>query len=269
MTKRTSAAPSKKDQLELAVIECLDELKHPTARDAFIAQSKDPKYYGMDFSERLSLILQAEVTKRKERRTERLLKESKIDDKTVSVQNIVYSEERNANAAVIKELAKGRWLENPGKDWIIVTGKTGTGKTFISKCLLKQAIDNGHRGCYIRANHLFDDLALAREEHKITKFKESLNRYQVLLIDDFNFQCITETVLEDFLDLLDDRYKKAFLIITSQFPLEEWYGYLQNNPSIMNKTRADAIMDRIINNSQTVELKGPSMREARRKPTTP
>ena len=108
MTKRTSAAPSKKDQLELAVIECLDELKHPTARDAFIAQSKDPKYYGMNFSERLSLILQDEVTKRKGRRTERLLEESKIDDKTVRVQNIVYSEERNTNAAVITELSKRR-----------------------------------------------------------------------------------------------------------------------------------------------------------------
>ncbi|GAB1826456.1 MAG: hypothetical protein KH037_07930 [Burkholderiales bacterium] len=136
MTKRTSATFAKKDQLELAVIECWDALKHPTARDVFIAQSKDPKYYGMDFSGRLSLILQAEITKRKERRTERLLKESKIDDKTVSVQNIVYSEERNANAAVIKELAKGRWLENPGKDWIIVTRKLlpGYQRSIVKKC---------------------------------------------------------------------------------------------------------------------------------------
>lgn len=122
--------------MELAVIGCWDELKHPTARDAFIAQSKDPKYYGMDFSGRLSLILQAEITKRKERRTERLLKESKIDDKTVSIQNTVYSEERNANAAVIKELAKGRWLENPGKDWIIVTKKLlpGYQRSIVKKC---------------------------------------------------------------------------------------------------------------------------------------
>lgn len=93
----------------------------------------------MDFSEPSSLSLQAEITKRKERRTVRLVKESKIEDKTVSVQNIVYSD--NANGAVIKELAEGRWLENPDKDWIIVTG---TGKTFISRCLLKQATDKGY-----------------------------------------------------------------------------------------------------------------------------
>ena len=246
------------------VVDKFNELKLSVARDAFIAQSKEPAYYGMDFAERLALILQPELLEKKKRRTERLLKESKIDDKTVSMENIIYSDERHLDQALMKELAKGRWLENERKSWFVITGKAGTGKTFIAKSLLKQALELGYKGKYIRANHLFDELELAREEKRISKYKESFNKYKVLLVDDFNFQIVSEQVLEDFLDLIDIRYERAFLIITSQFPMDDWYANFQSNKNIVNKTRADAIMDRIVNSIQCIELKGSSMRERRK-----
>ncbi|MDO5761976.1 MAG: ATP-binding protein [Bacteroidales bacterium] len=60
------------------------------------------------------------------------------------------------------------------------------------------------------------------------------------------------------LTLFEDRYEKKSVIITSQLPLERWYDY------IAEPTLADAIMDRLVNSSEHIELKGETLRHKRR-----
>ena len=60
------------------------------------------------------------------------------------------------------------------------------------------------------------------------------------------------------LTMLEDRYEKKSLVITSQLPLERWYDY------IAEPTLSDAIMDRLVNSSEHIELKGETMRHKRK-----
>ena len=59
------------------------------------------------------------------------------------------------------------------------------------------------------------------------------------------------------MELVEDRYGKSALIITSQVPVSKWYDI------IGEQTIADAILDRIVHNAHRLELKGESLRKKR------
>lgn len=64
------------------------------------------------------------------------------------------------------------------------------------------------------------------------------------------------------LQLLEDRYGKKSIIVTTQIPVPKWYEYI-NDPTL-----ADAILDRLTANAHRIELKGESLRILRRKKIT-
>lgn len=84
-----------------------------------------------------------------------------------------------------------------------------------------------------------------------------LNKNDLIIFDDFGLQKMDADTRLALLTLLDDRYEKKSVIITSQLPVEKWYDY------IAEATLADAIMDRLANSSHHFELEGPSLRKKR------
>ena len=57
------------------------------------------------------------------------------------------------------------------------------------------------------------------------------------------------------MDIIDNRYNQASTIIVSQIPVSVWYDIIGEG------TIADAILDRIVNSSHRIDLKGESMRK--------
>lgn len=77
------------------------------------------------------------------------------------------------------------------------------------------------------------------------------------VLDDLAIAPITTPERQDLLELLDDRVGCRSTLITSQLPSTAWHQGL-NEPTI-----ADAIMDRLMNGSHTISLKGESLRRAK------
>ena len=65
---------------------------------------------------------------------------------------------------------------------------------------------------------------------------------------------MSQEVQLTLLQLLEDRYVKKSIIVTSQLPVAKWYEYI-NDPTL-----ADAILDRLSANAHRLELKGESLR---------
>ncbi len=82
-----------------------------------------------------------------------------------------------------------------------------------------------------------------------------LDRNDLIIFDDFGLQQMDENTRIALLTLLDDRYEKKSVIITSQLPIDKWYDY------IAEATLADAIIDRLYNSSHHIALEGPSLRK--------
>ena len=107
---------------------------------------------------------------------------------------------------------------------------------------------------YKRASRLFTDLAQARGEGRLPRLMTTLERTRLLIIDDWGPEPLNAEQRRDLLEIVDDRYDRGSLLITSQVPVSKWHEI------IADPTLGDAILDRIVHRAHRIELKGPSMR---------
>jgi DNA replication protein DnaC len=108
----------------------------------------------------------------------------------------------------------------------------------------------------MRAPRLFGDLALSRGDGRYPRLMRSLTKTQLLVIDDWGLSTLTDNERRDLLEILEDRHNVGSTIVTSQLPVKHWHEV------IGNATLADAILDRLVHNAYTVDLKGESLRKA-------
>lgn len=212
-----------------------------------------PQMGELGFDERLGLLVEAEWLYRENKRLERALKEAKLKIGGACVEAIDYPAQRRLAKATVAQLATCRWVAEHQQ--ILITGATGTGKTYIACAFAQQACRRGHRAVYRRASRLFHDLRLARADGTYASLLARLSRVHVLLVDDFALTPMDEHEKRDLIEVLEDRYGTHSTIITSQLPPEAWHEY------IGDPTLADAICDRLLHNAHRIALKGPSRRK--------
>jgi DNA replication protein DnaC len=82
-----------------------------------------------------------------------------------------------------------------------------------------------------------------------------LVKADLLILDDFGLQAFDNHGREALMDIIDDRYNKTSTIVSSQIPVSLWYDIIGEG------TIADAILDRIVNSSHRIDLKGESLRK--------
>jgi DNA replication protein DnaC len=220
---------------------------------AWAEQQQQPKVAQLSFDERLGLLVDAEWMHRENRRMNRALREAKLRLTQACVEDIEYSARRELDKAVVRQLASCRWVQE--HQAVLITGMTGTGKSYLACALAHQACRKGFRAIYRRASRLFDELKLARADGSFSRVLAKLARVDVLIIDDFAVAPVTDAQRADLLEILEDRYASRATVVTSQLPPAQWHDYLAD------PTLADAICDRLLNNAHRIVLKGPSRRK--------
>ena len=133
-------------------------------------------------------------------------------------------------------------------------GPTGIGKSWLACALGHKACREGFSVLYKRASRLFIDLAQARGEGRLPRLMSAVERTRLLIIDDWGPEPLNAEQRRDLLEIVDDRYDRGSLLVTSQIPVNRWHEV------IGDPTLADAILDRIIHRAHRIDLKGPSLR---------
>lgn len=147
-------------------------------------------------------------------------------------------------------------LEFVGKaENIVLIGPTGVGKTGLASSLLLKALQNGHRGLFIRAQDLFDEMYASLADRSSRKLIATLARVDLLVIDEMGYLNLRPEQTNIFFKLMEERYRRRSTIITTNLEFDEWHQFLGNKPLV------DALLSRLLHQCHTVRIKGPSLRE--------
>ena len=220
---------------------------------SWLEQQKDTAATKLAFDERFGMVVDAEWLHRENKRLGRALKEAKLKLSQACVEDIDYPARRELDKAVVRQLSSCRWVQE--HQAVLITGATGTGKTYVACALAQQACRKGFRAVYRRASRLFDELRIAHADGSYVRVLTRLARVDVLIIDDFAIAPVSDEERRQLLELLEDRYGTRSTIVTSQLAPNDWHDYLAD------PTLADAICDRIVHHAHRLVLKGPSRRK--------
>lgn len=234
-----------------------DQLLHlrlPAFREGLREQQANPKYAELSFEERLSLLVEAEFTQRQNNRIQRALHLAAFPMQA-ALEDMDFSPERGLDRRQILEWGQCTWIAN-GLN-ILVLGPTGSGKTFAACSLATAAVRQGYSVRYFRTSRLLYSLGQAHQDASFSTLLRSLARIQLLILDDWMRDALTQANAQDLLEILDDRFGHTSTLVVSQMPVNEWFG------QIPSPTLADAILDRLINNAYRLQLSGESQRRLR------
>lgn len=200
----------------------------------------------------LALLCQAEVEYRNYYRTQRLLKNSRLRYNAV-LEEVICTPERGLTKETILRLADGMFIKKAEN--VLISGVTGTGKSFLSCALGRSACLLGYKTLYFSMNKFLEALTQAKLDGSYLKWIKTIANHQLLILDDFGIKALSHDGRLALLDILEDRYASGSTIITSQLPVDKWYDFI-NEPTI-----ADAILDRLTATAHKIELTGQSLRK--------
>jgi DNA replication protein DnaC len=138
---------------------------------------------------------------------------------------------------------------------LVFIGPTGVGKTGLASGLLLKALQNGHRGIFVRAQDLFDEMYASLADRSSRKLLDRLARVDLLLVDEMGYLNLRPEQTNIFFKLMEERYRRKATIITTNLDYEEWANFLGN------KGLVDALLGRLRHQCHTIRIDGPSLRE--------
>jgi DNA replication protein DnaC len=208
----------------------------------------------LSFEERLGLLVDREVTERASRRLKDRLAKARLRH-TAAVEDVDLPAPRGLDRSVFLTLCSCQWVTQHLN--VLITGKTGTGKSFVACALAQKACREGFTAIYHRVPRLLAELGTAKADGRYPKLLASLARTDVLVLDDLCLHPFTDAQRRDLLEILEDRYGRRSTVVTSQVPVSSWHE------AIGDATLADAVLDRLVHNAYELKLKGESRRKNR------
>jgi DNA replication protein DnaC len=231
----------------------MNELKLHGMSRSFAERRIKPDHQELSHDEFVALLIDDEYVYRQNNRQRRLLHGARLKFPSAAIENIDYQQSRGITKAKVTALQNNQWLEKFQN--ILISGATGVGKSYLACTFGQWACRNDFSVYYSRWPRMLGDILAAKGEGSYLKYLQKLAKVDLLIIDDFGLNSLSDTDRKDFMEIIEDRYMTGSTIIASQLPIKEWHAFI-GDPTI-----ADAVCDRLFHVAHKFELKGGSMRK--------
>ena len=210
-------------------------------------------YASMSFDDRLSLAIDELYLRKNSNRARRLISGAKLRYPAADINTLIL-EPRGLSKNRMLALASESYFMDARN--IIINGYTGAGKTYLSCAIAKESCRRLHKTRYVRMPKLLEEFNLATQTGAgISKLVKRYSTYHMLIIDEWLVEIPSETEVKYLLEIFEIRYDLHPTIFCTQYKQSEWH------PRLGGGVMADAIMDRIVHNADTVDLGNVNMRE--------
>ena len=200
----------------------------------------------------IARLVEPEIEERTCKRTELLLRLGRLRYNAI-LEHVHCNPHRNLDKEKLLMVADCGFINR--SENILITGATGCGKSFLACAIGRQACSFGYRTLYLGMNRFLERISLSKLDGTYIKFLNQIEKIHLVILDDSGMYPLDNVARLALLQILEDRYGKKSMIITSQLPINTWYEYFGES------TIADAIMDRLSVNAHRFELKGESLRK--------
>jgi len=216
--------------------------------------AEDSSLDGVGFLEKVAIATDAEDRVRHDRRIEKYNKAARFSNPMACVEDIIYLPNRTLSKESVIRLSNCEYIRNGHN--VIVTSPTGAGKSYLVQALGNAACRCGHKVRYIRHADFCRELNVARKVDEHYDLMEEFEESHLLILDDLFLEDSDMRNVTDLLEVITHRADaKASIVIASQLTPEQWHLRIDT------KIIADALLDRLVHNSYTIEIDGPNMRE--------
>jgi DNA replication protein DnaC len=213
-----------------------------------VAYAKGTK---LSYTEFLELILNDEIQRREDTNLATRLKSAMVDlDQTF--ERFDWDAAITVDKERLKDLFGLEFISR--NENVLICGPVGVGKTFIANALAHSACRRGYKVLMLRASTMFKKLLQSRADNSYGRELVKLISPDLLIIDDFGLQRLTDEQAGDFYEVVIERYAKASMVITSNRDVHEWMA-LFDDPIMANSA-----LDRIAHNAHQLVIEGESYR---------
>jgi DNA replication protein DnaC len=230
---------------EQQTLEKLNWMKVCTMAQEYSRQLKNPEVQGLPFDDRFSLLVDSEWISRQNKRLANLVKKAGMKY-NCAIEEFVFTPERSVNKQTIMQLSSCTWISDNLN--VLITGATGSGKTFLGCALGNAACRNGFKVLFKRVPRLLTDIAIAKGDGSYNRLMRELKNIKLLILDDWGLNVFDHTEGRDLLEVIEDRTQVNSTVILSQLSTEDWHGLFAD--SIVG----DAVLDRLIHGSYQIRL---------------
>jgi DNA replication protein DnaC len=223
----------------------LRSFRLPTFGRQYGAVAAQAAREGLSHEAYLLALAQLEAAERKERRTERLLLESRLPrEKSLAVFDLARLPPKARTA--IAALRDGAFVDRATN--LLVFGNPGTGKTHLVAGLGQELVRAGRTVLFSPTFQIVQRLLAAKRDLRLTAELKRLDRFDALILDDIGYVQQNREEMEVLFTLIAERYERRSILITSNLVFSKWDQIFKDT-----MTTAAAV-DRVVHHSVIVEL---------------
>lgn len=232
--------------------EKLRSMRLHTLAAEYLRQAESPNMDALSFDERLGMLADAEWTARHNNRIKRLVTGAKLRVSGACFADLDYRPSRKLDRAYVARLSDLAFIREAKN--LLITGATGTGKTWLACAFGHEACRREFRVAYYRVNRLLDELTAVSGSADLVKLLTKLKKMDLLILDDWGLSRLNPGEGRLLLEVFEERYGERSTLIAAQLPVAKWHAVFED------PTTADAALDRVVHASHRFELQGPSLR---------
>ena len=176
-------------------------------------QLLDPNAELLSFETRISKVIQVEHSLRFDKKFNRFLKKATLKYPAADFDDTIYDPARQIDTDTVEHLANCGWIED-GRN-LIITGSTGTGKSWLSNALCINALRQFKTVRYVRANILMNELEQAHITDHYLHYINQIAQLDLLVVDDFGLMELDLDKCRNLFEVIDCRdCRKSTMIVS-------------------------------------------------------